>query len=339
MTLENLSNKLKDSNQKYCPNCSQRFSANYKTCPKDNFFLIEIFEESVVDSKKDLIFDKISKNTSSNQPTQRLSPKLIGVIVISFIAIASFAGIYFFYGRSDEKHSQDKAEASNTSVAISPNQQSVSVSTSFTSISARVKTKDENRLILRSQPNRNSSEITRIQDGSSVVIVRYTNTEDFIDGKSGKWCQIKYGDYEGFAWGGYLVPVELPLDQEKLTTRVQSYLDKNYSGWKLEKLTSNSDCFNEFKRAVIKGDFDGDGKYDCVVRIIRGNEGYIIAFLERGTSYEVHVLISGVGIQNLGLSMGEKGKHDNVVLQNDAPLIGECGSEAGYYIYKNGKFN
>lgn len=334
-----MSNNFKDSNQKYCPNCNERFSAGHKTCPKDNFFLIEIFEESIVDSKKDLIFDKTTENPSSNQPTQNLNPKLIGVITTSLIAIVSLIGIYFFYSGSDEKHPQVKPETTNSSVANSPNQKSVNKNTSFINVPARVKTKDGNRLILRSQPNRNANEITRLQDGSSVVIVRYTDTEDFIDGKSGKWCQIKYEDYDGFAWGGYLVLVESSLGKEKLTVGVQSYLDKNYSGWKLEELTSNSDCFDEFKRAIIKGDFDGDGKYDYAARITRGKEGYIIAFLERGASYEAHILVSGIRIQNLGLSMGKKGKYDDVVLQNDAPLIGACGSEAGYYIYKNGKFN
>lgn len=135
---------------------------------------------------------------------------------------------------------------------------------------------------------------------------------------------------------------------QTLPVKVKSYLDKNYSGWKQTSIAKL--CSSDFSLAVVAGDFDGDKKRDYAVKLIRGRKGYIIAFLERKINYEAHVLISdsAAGIQSIGLSISRKGEEypvggeypDYILgkLPNDAPVIGECASHAGFYVYENGSF-
>ncbi len=95
---------------------------------------------------------------------------------------------------------------------------------------------------------------------------------------------------------------------QTLPAKVKSYLDKNYLGWKQTSVAT--DCYSDFSRAIVAGDFDGDKKRDYAVKFIKGRKGYIIAFLERKTNYEAHVLESdsAAGIKNTGLSIARKGE-------------------------------
>lgn len=136
---------------------------------------------------------------------------------------------------------------------------------------------------------------------------------------------------------------------QALPPKIRNYLNENYSGWKLTSVAT--DCYSDFERAVVTGDFDGDRKRDYVVKITRGHRGYFIALLERRAGYEAHVLesMSATVIRNTGLSISRKGEKYPVGgdypeliygrLPNDAPLIGPCASHASHYVYRNGRFN
>ena len=135
---------------------------------------------------------------------------------------------------------------------------------------------------------------------------------------------------------------------QTLPAKVRSYLNKNYSGWKQTSVAKL--CSSDFSKAIIAGDFDGDKKRDYAVKFTKGRKGYIIAFLERKTNYEAHILESdtAAGIKSTGLSIDRKGEkypiggdYPDLIygrLPNDAPMIGPCASHAGYYVYKNGRF-
>ncbi len=130
-----------------------------------------------------------------------------------------------------------------------------------------------------------------------------------------------------------------------LPTKVQSFLNKNYVGWKLTAIANG--CFDRFKHDIIIGDFDGNRRDDYAVKFIHNQKGYIIAFLDRGASYEHHLLVntSARDVLNKGLSMERKGERienrDGTAyrLLNDALNIGTCESHGCLYIYRNGSFN
>jgi hypothetical protein len=147
-----------------------------------------------------------------------------------------------------------------------------------------------------------------------------------------------------------LLPLQLAVSgqrnrQTPVPTKIQSYLNQNYSGWRQSAIASN--CYVEFKRAVVVGDFNGDGRRDYAVKFIHNRKGYILAFLANGTDYQPHVLLdtSAGELKNIGLTLGRKGDKNadeegrTSRLPNDAPVIGACESEACPYIYRNGRFN
>ena len=147
-----------------------------------------------------------------------------------------------------------------------------------------------------------------------------------------------------------LLPLQFALSGQRsrrpaVPTKIQSYLNKNYSGWR-QSATANN-CYAEFKRAVVFGDFDGDGRRDYVVKFIHNHKGYILAFVARGIDYRPHILldtsegelnITGLTSARKGAKMGnENGRTSR--LPNDAPVIGTCESEACPYVYHNSKFS
>ncbi len=132
-----------------------------------------------------------------------------------------------------------------------------------------------------------------------------------------------------------------------LPVQVRNYLNDSYSGWK-QTVVANG-CFADYKKSVVMGDFDGNGRRDYVVKFVHKSKGYFIAFLEQNTDYEPHILlsVSATEIRSMGLTVGKKGEkysigevEDNKYgrLPYDTPIIGVCESEACPYIYRNGSF-
>lgn len=135
-----------------------------------------------------------------------------------------------------------------------------------------------------------------------------------------------------------------------LPGHVKTFLNKNYSGWK-QSPTNDSDCYADFRKLVVIGDFDGNGKIDYAVRMTHNRRGYLMALLGQDASYKAHILlsVSATELKSYGMSVAKKGSKyaigdpyegDNRTarLLNDAPVIGPCGSHAYPYIYRNGRF-
>lgn len=147
---------------------------------------------------------------------------------------------------------------------------------------------------------------------------------------------------------GYVTSIGASNNPTILPSGIRSYLNTNYSGWRLVSAATN--CSPEYNQAVVKGDFDGDKKPDYAVKITRGRKGYFLALLERDASYAAHVLLntSAYQIKTFGMTISRKGERYSIGdydnrrygrLPNDAPVIGPCESEACPMVYRNGKFN
>jgi hypothetical protein len=122
---------------------------------------------------------------------------------------------------------------------------------------------------------------------------------------------------------------------QALPAKITNYLNQNYKGW--TKSPANRFC-SEAGKYVFTGDFNDDRRTDYIVKLARGNRGYVIAFLTRGAEYRPRVLenVSAREIKDMGVVVYKKGSpySENetaapVKLKADAPYIGTCGSDDG----------
>ena len=73
---------------------------------------------------------------------------------------------------------------------------------------AYVKTKSGSDLRLRSQPSTTAPVIASMPNGSTVYIIAYEENFTYMDGEKGKWCNIRYNNKTGWAWGGFIIRME-----------------------------------------------------------------------------------------------------------------------------------
>ena len=133
---------------------------------------------------------------------------------------------------------------------------------------------------------------------------------------------------------------------QTLPVKIKSYLNKNYSGWKISLTPSY--CGDG--KSVVSGDFNGDKKTDYAAKIFNGKKGYIIAFLARGTNYTPYLFHSLTAAETKETALiiyrqGEKyytepGEESSAMtLKNDAPYDSPCESDAGsIHLFRSGKF-
>src|SRR3990170_1981543 len=74
------------------------------------------------------------------------------------------------------------------------------------------------------------------------------------------------------------------ISAQSLPTKVRSYLDKSYSGWKFSSVTDG--CGSDFSNSKVSGDFNGDKQPDYAVKFLEGHKGYIIAFVSNSSDYK-----------------------------------------------------
>jgi len=74
-----------------------------------------------------------------------------------------------------------------------------------------------------------------------------------------------------------LLSSSLSISAQTLPAKVKSCLDKNYSGWKQTSIAT--DCYSNFSRAVISGDFDGDKKRDYALKFVKVAKAISLLFL------------------------------------------------------------
>lgn len=135
---------------------------------------------------------------------------------------------------------------------------------------------------------------------------------------------------------------------QTLPTKIKSYLDSNYKGWKIPKMSGNCGDL----KSIATGDFDGNGKTDYVLKISTSKKGFMLAFINQNNDFKPFLLhkfelseIKDVGVliykKGEKYSLGEPGEENAkyITLKNDAPYDGVCESDSGgIHVYKNGKF-
>jgi hypothetical protein len=130
---------------------------------------------------------------------------------------------------------------------------------------------------------------------------------------------------------------------QTLPTKIESYLNNNYKGWKLQK----DECIPESPgKALVTGNFNGDKELDYAVKFVRGKKGFIIAFLGLKQNYKAFVLhnTNAKDVKTLSLDVWKKGERfelgeQNVYLRYDAPSDFRCESDVGgIHLYRNGRF-
>jgi hypothetical protein len=140
---------------------------------------------------------------------------------------------------------------------------------------------------------------------------------------------------------------------QTLPLGIKSHLDSNYPGWKFdsERRSRDSFCGPEVAHGVVSGYFNNDKNRDYAVKFVKGRNGYVIAFLARGSDYNTFVLqsTSASDLRSTVLGLGRKGEKYPIGgdipdltygrLPNDAPYTIPCASDAvAFYVYKNGRF-
>ena len=127
---------------------------------------------------------------------------------------------------------------------------------------------------------------------------------------------------------------------QKLPNLVTRYLDQDFSRWKFA-----GQCSGEKHNAVISGDFDGNKKRDYVVKFVRGNKGFMMAFLNNGRRYKAFYLhfFTADEANFSYLTLFKKGEQYEPAgtpkLKFDSPADFQCESDiGGVHAYIGGKF-
>ncbi len=135
---------------------------------------------------------------------------------------------------------------------------------------------------------------------------------------------------------------------QTLPAKVRSYLTTNYKGWVQTSVATG--CTSQFKKAIVVGDFDGNGSSDYAVKFIAGKKGYIMGFIARGAEYTPHKIGSGsaADLKRSGMALKAKGSRVDLgvpgekekmhKLKNDSLTVGTCESEVIIYAFRNGAF-
>ena len=145
---------------------------------------------------------------------------------------------------------------------------------------------------------------------------------------------------------------------EKLPSSVRLMLNGRFPGWKFVEVSPEVRKFFEQEMkgaspALIRGDYDGNGRLDYAALIQHGkflNEQgkalgpryYLVAFLRRGTGYRMYVIKDPDGEY---LCLAKKGTRaynyeaqKEITYANDAIMTGIFEKGGSSYVYKNGRF-
>ncbi|MCB1176487.1 MAG: SH3 domain-containing protein [Leptospiraceae bacterium] len=66
----------------------------------------------------------------------------------------------------------------------------------------------KNGLMLRTEANKESPAIVRMDKNTQAEILEYTNVEEVIEGNKARWAKVKFKKYTGYAFSHYLKPLD-----------------------------------------------------------------------------------------------------------------------------------
>lgn len=144
-----------------------------------------------------------------------------------------------------------------------------------------------------------------------------------------------------------------PVKAQKITLPAEcaKILDQKFKGWKMAKV--NKDMADWFKKSkhpfapnLIKGDFDGDAKFDftVLIRQLIDSQPKIstIVFMNSAKGYKMFNLEGGDGDYLIFEKKGKKAfdheKNKSFIYKTDAVTGGIWEKAATSYIWENGKF-
>ena len=143
------------------------------------------------------------------------------------------------------------------------------------------------------------------------------------------------------AFISFLFIFENSSSAQVLPQAISHYLDRNFRGWKLA-----GECTEPGNKRVIAGDFDGNKKRDYALKFVRGNKGFMMAFLATNNKYRPFYLhiYSRDEAKYSDLKLYKKGysyevNEERFRLKHDSPADFDCESDfGGVHTYLNGKF-
>ena len=129
---------------------------------------------------------------------------------------------------------------------------------------------------------------------------------------------------------------------QSLPKTLRSYLDRNYRGWKLA-----GQCYDKEKdnKKILVGNFNGDGKRDYAVKFVRGEKGFLMAFLADGRMWKPYYLhiYSAREAKYSDLMLFRNGESfepaETPKLKFDSPADFHCDSDVGgVHTFYKGRF-
>ncbi|PJZ83991.1 tetratricopeptide repeat protein [Leptospira harrisiae] len=104
-------------------------------------------------------------------------------------------------------------------------------------------------LLIREKPGRTNPKVTLVPFGKEVVILRFTDVEDTIENIKAKWVEVRYKEFQGFMFSGFLSnsPFTYGISDQFRSSSAKSddtfdNLDKNTCNESKDKIY----CFSNF---------------------------------------------------------------------------------------------
>ncbi|MCL2025218.1 MAG: SH3 domain-containing protein [Leptospirales bacterium] len=197
-------------------------------------------------------------------------------------------------------------------------------------------------LNLRSEPGKSSKVITLIPFGSRVVIEKSDGDEIFLDGRYGKWVNVKFGSRTGWVFSGFLCDFEPATiikpaaDYFKEPCRKDEWCveSKEYKNFKDSDITIVNIIDNYIVLKIPHVDYDGSRSINVVWRydlkqkkfLAELSGGYIVFLYLDNDKYPDFVAVNeGHGGESMQIFLGSENELIRIYNSRDY--------YAGYFLY------
>jgi len=164
-----------------------------------------------------------------------MKKKLILIGSVSITVIAAAALILFFVLTKDTIREEEIVESKEKSPDTT---QSYTLSEKEILASGEKCIAAKSGLNLRSSPNKSSKVISLILFGAKVTINKSEGDEIFLDGRYGKWVNVKYGNSTGWVFSGFLCDfkpdtiIKIAADHYRNQYRKHGYFPEEFTNFK-----------------------------------------------------------------------------------------------------------